>query len=307
MIHILLSTFNGEKFLAELLESLKMQTFQDFMIIVRDDGSSDGTLAILETFEKEKAVNMKIIAGKQNIGTVASYNILLKESTADYVMFCDQDDVWMPQKIEQTLSAMQNAEVTSKADEPIMVFSDLKVVDKNLKLLSESFFKYMQLNPERLALPQLLVQNIPCACTMLLNRSLLNLVKKIPEEAVMHDHWFSLVTAAFGKFVFLDNAAILYRQHDNNIFGAASYGWSYLYKKYRSGIDNLRTRFYLNAVQARAFRMHYEKNLPSETLKLLEEFADISQNNWFERRKILFKHKIYKSNCSRNIGIMLII
>ncbi len=307
MVDILLSTFNGEKYLAELLESLKTQTFKDFTLLVRDDGSSDDTLTVLGAFEKEKSINMKFIAGGKNVGAVASYNLLLRESTADYVMFCDQDDVWLPQKIEKTLTAMRKAEAASEAEVPILVFSDLKVVNENLDLLHESFFKYQQLNPGRLSLSYLLVQNIPSACTMLFNKVLTTLVKKIPGDAVMHDHWLSLVTAAFGKFIFVDEKTMLYRQHKDNIFGADAYGWSYFYKKIHSGIYELKTHFYLNVTQAKAFRLQYGEILPVETCKMLDEFIDIQQRTWFKRRKVLYKYKIYKSSWCRNIGIMLII
>lgn len=307
MIDILLSTFNGEKFIQDLLESLKAQTFRDFRLLIRDDGSNDNTIDIIRNFEKERTLNMEFIPGESNIGAVSSFGLLFEKSDADYIMFCDQDDVWMPQKIERTFAAMQKAEAANDADTPILVFTNLKVVDENLNLLNESFFKYQRLNTGRLALSQQLVQNIPCGCTMLLNRALVKQVGKIPSDAVMHDHWVSLVTSVFGKFVFIDEATILYRQHKHNTFGANQYGWSYFYKKWHSGIYELKARFYLNINQAKAFRLRYGNELSPENCGMLDDFIDIRQKSWIKRRRILYRHKIYKSGWARNIGVMLIV
>ena len=144
MIVILLSTYNGEKYIKQQLDSLFSQTYKDFEIIVRDDKSMDNTLEILKSFD------IKLVDSTQNLGAKKSFASLLEyaiqNSDAEYFMFCDQDDIWEKDKIEKTLKKME--EMGSEfGNVPLLVHTDLKVVDEKLNILSASMWKYQNINP----------------------------------------------------------------------------------------------------------------------------------------------------------------
>ena len=305
-VEILLSVYNGERFLPELLDSLRKQTYRNFGLIVRDDGSTDRSLQILREFGAADSPGVSVTKG-ENIGPVGSFNEALSESRTKYVMFCDQDDVWFPDKIEKTLKKMKEAEEAFGGDIPLLVHSDLCVTDRNLTVSENSYFKFQNLDVRNCSLNRLLLQNVPTGCTMMVNRPLVKLAGPIPEAAVMHDHWFSLVASAFGKIVCLDEPTLYYRQHGGNFYGASRYGWGYFYKRYRAGFAPVRKRLYQDIRQAEAFLLRYQSMLPAEMVEMLRDFGDIENRNWFQRRRILMRYRIYKSGWRRNIGTMLVI
>lgn len=307
MIDILLPVYNGEVFLSELLESLRCQTFQHSRIIIANDCSEDNSLAILESFLKSVRSNALLLPQQEKSGIINTIASLLEKSEASYVMFCDQDDVWFYNKVEKTLEEMQKAEKKFGKEMPLLIHSDLCVVDEKLKIIGNSYFRFQNLNPRNNTLNRLLLQNVPSGCTMMINRALAELASPIPEDAVMHDHWFSLVAAAFGKIIYLDEPTLYYRQHADNFYGASLYGWRYFYKRYHNGLDTVKRRLYQNIRQAEVFLDRYQNMLPDETIEMLRDLSDIENKNWLQRRSILMRHKIYKYGWRRNIGTLLII
>lgn len=222
-IDILLSTYNGYAFLEELLQSLINQTFSDWRLLVRDDGSTDKTLEVLNSF-REKQPNRVLILedDHKNLGPKKSFESLLNESKADYIMFCDQDDVWLPEKIQNTLDKVLEIE-QQHPGQSVLVFSDLTVTDQNLKVLHSSLWKYTQVNPENIRnIYRLLVNNPVVGCTVMINNAVKPLVLPIPERAVMHDWWMVLNVAQKGKLGYLNDSTILYRIHGNNNMGVSA-------------------------------------------------------------------------------------
>ena len=307
MIEILLATYNSEKYLREQIDSIIEQDCDNWKLLIRDGGSGDNTSSIIKEYCSKYPNMINLLPSVGRSSAVENFSALLEASNASYVMFSDHDDVWLNDKCSKSFKKIIECEESFGCKIPILVFTDKLVVDCNLNHLSNSCFNYQNLDPARTHLNNLLIQNIPTANTMLLNRSLINLVKNIHPKAVMHDHWISLVATAFGKIAYLNEATLLYRQHEKNIFGASAYSWSYFYGKYKSGLSNLRKRFYLNVEQAKAFKQQYEEMLSENDNKMLSEFSDIEQRKWLARRKILRKYKIYKFGWCRNIGTMLII
>jgi len=307
MIDILLATYNSEKYLQEQLDSIIGQDCDDWKLIIRDGGSSDNTQKIINEYCLSYPQKIKSIISQKRSTAIENFSALLEASDASYIMFSDHDDVWMKIKCRKTFEKMTESEERFGSNTPLLVFTDKQVVDCNLKHLSNSCFNYQKLNPLRTRLNNLLTQNIPTANTMLFNRALADVVKDIHPKAIMHDHWVSLVAAAFGEIIYLNEATLLYRQHGENVFGANAYGWSYFYQKYKSGLSNVRKHFYLSAEQAKAFQQQYGKMLSENDNRMLNEFSNIEEKSFLERRRILWKYKIYKSGWRRNIGSMLII
>lgn len=218
-IEILLSTFNGAKYLARQLDSIIAQENKQWNIIARDDGSSDETYEILTEYaDKIGRDRFLLLEGRDNIGVVKSFSLLVSFSSAPVVMFCDQDDFWLPTKIDKTLALMTSNKDWEKV--PTLVHSDLIVADKDLKEIDSSFIKYSKIDTsterEKLAL-----QNCVTGCTMMLNRAALDVCAPFPSEARMHDSWCALcVSKAGGRILFIDEPTMLYRQHQGNALGA---------------------------------------------------------------------------------------
>ncbi len=227
-IDILLSTYNGAPFLEELLQSLKDQSYSDWRLVIRDDGSTDSTTEILNVFREKEPDKVSIVQnGKKHLGPKKSYEALLQFTTADFIMFCDQDDVWMPDKIQRTLDKMLEME-QQNPELPMLVFTDLTVTDKNLNVIHPSLWQYTKVNPENVNIVyRLLVNNPVVGCTVMINKAVKPLVLPIPERAVMHDWWIVLNVTREGKVGFLTQPTIWYRLHDRNNLGVSAANGKY--------------------------------------------------------------------------------
>ncbi|WP_277657172.1 glycosyltransferase family 2 protein [Seleniivibrio woodruffii] len=258
MIDVLLSAYNGEKYLAAQLDSLLDQTYADMRIVIRDDGSKDSTPQIIESY-KDKYPH-KIFTPdipKGNMGVKNSFFALLESSTAEYAMFCDQDDIWLPEKTAITLAKMKEAE-NGNTDMPVLVHTDLAVAAENLDIIAKSMFAHQKLRPENgEELNILALENVVTGCTAMLNRALADRLKSIPEEAVIHDWWAALTALKHGgKVVFVPEPTILYRQHGRNTIGAEKFGIKSLFGRL-SRINALLANAEKGRKQAEALGLRY--------------------------------------------------
>lgn len=232
-VAILLATYNGFRFLPELMTSLEKQTHDKWELYVRDDNSSDGTKDLLKSYE-EKDGRIHVTYGEEQFGASKNFAFLLNAvSHEDYVMFCDQDDIWIPQKIEKTLYEMKRKESCSHANVPRIVFSGKQLVNENLQEISE--YKYGQ--KQNISFHDILIQNPIYGCTMMINKAALKLAQPLPEYAYLHDYYLALVTSAYGEITFIDEPLILYRQHENNVTGGSK-NYSYINKIKSAGRIN---------------------------------------------------------------------
>jgi len=218
---ILLSTFNGAVFLDDLMQSLYEQTDTNWHLLVRDDGSTDKTPELLIGYREKDQERITLLeGGGEHLGPKRSFEYLLKQSQADYILFCDQDDYWLPEKIKDTLSAMKRLE-KQYPDIPAMIFSDLTVVDKMLREVHTSFWEFIKVDPENVFnIYRLLVNNPVVGCTVMINRKAKDIVLPFPEQAVMHDWWIALNISRRGVAGYLSQPTILYRLHEKNSIGA---------------------------------------------------------------------------------------
>ena len=233
---ILLATYNSEKYLAELLDSIVNQTYREFSLYIRDDGSTDSTLQILEQYAARHDNFFILSDTVKSRRAMGSFFWLLERVEADYYMFCDHDDIWLKSKVENSLVKMLQIEQPAR---PVIVCTDLVVVDSNLNAISPSLWSYMRLRPELLTkLKFALSCNLFTGCTMMINRLARNLSLPVSPNAVMHDSWIGLrVLAAGGVVGWISTPQILYRQHTNNLFGAQRVGRSIKY--YISKVRNI--------------------------------------------------------------------
>lgn len=217
-IAILLATYNGEKYLPELLQSVADQSYREFCCYIHDDGSNDGTIKIIKKFCKRYPKLFVLVKGEATGGAKANFIYLLRNIEAEYYMFCDQDDVWLSDKINHTYALMKK----QNKDVPTVVYSDLQIVDSNLNLLDSSYYHYTGKDPLKNSLIELLKCNVTVGCTMMINRILREKALQISDidNIFMHDWWISLIASATGKLVYLNQQTILYRQHGDNSVGA---------------------------------------------------------------------------------------
>ena len=163
-IAILLATYNGERYLRELLESLIGQSLQNFCCFVHDDGSKDETVKILEDYCSRYPQRFVMVEGESTGGAKSNFMYLMNQVQADYYMFCDQDDVWLPEKVKMSYDLIEK----QKMDIPTVVYTDLKIVNSNLNLIDSSYYHYTGKNPSRNSLIDLLKCNVTVGCTQFL-------------------------------------------------------------------------------------------------------------------------------------------
>ncbi len=220
-VRVLLSTYNGEKFLREQLQSLADQSHNEFEVLIRDDGSQDSTRKIIENFVTKDSRFKKFsdVQGR-NLGPIQSFALLLSSSLDwDILLFCDQDDIWVREKIAKTLAVMRS----HRSEIPLAVHSDLRVCDENMRTLNPSLKRgTLALAPPSHHFPALLAQNFVTGCTLAINQSLAKISVPIPPEALMHDWWIALMAASQGELKFIPEALVLYRQHGENTSGPAT-------------------------------------------------------------------------------------
>ena len=303
-IVVLLATYNGEDFIQEQLDSLLKQSV-DFDILIRDDGSRDKTIKVIERFIYENE-NIKLISDKENSTSAKeNFSILLNYALSlnkyEYFMFCDQDDIWKKDKVLKTFEKLKEIEQNYQSI-PILIHSNLEVVDENLNLISKSYWDYQKIDPNEYTLNTLLVQNIITGNTVMINKLCAKISNKIPKNAIMHDWWIGMVASVFGKIYYLEESTILYRQHQNNDTGALKFNFINVFKKIFQ-FKNINVKKYL--IQAELFLKIYEKQLDDEKKEMLNSFVEISKYPFYKRWYILYKYRIFKNKITRNIGLFI--
>jgi glycosyltransferase involved in cell wall biosynthesis len=306
-IAIIMTTYNGAPYLPQQLSSILEQTYKEWRLFIRDDYSTDNTITIIEEYANRYLEKIKVIEGeKQNVGIPQSFLLLLNEVESDYIMFCDQDDVWLPDKIKNTFNKMREIEDRYGENTPALIHTDLAVVAEDLRALSDSLWDYQHLNPEKgKTLNRLLVQNVITGCTVMINKPLKNRIHLFPEQAIMHDWWAALVAAAFGKIDYVPMATILYRQHDESFVGAKEWGAGYALKMARSGRSHLKATLQKTQLQARAFLDTFRDELTGEYRNLLGTYSELDQQDCFTKRFNLIKYGFFKIGLLKNIGLFL--
>lgn len=311
-IDILMATYNSAEYVISQLQSIMEQTYPHFRITIRDDSSLDHTVKLIEDFKSRYPDKIHLIKGNENLGALGNFATLLNGAQADYIMFSDADDIWLPNKIEESLALMQKNESLYGKEMPLLVHTDLAVADRNLQILNNSFWDYSKLKPERAnSLNRLLAHNVITGCTMMINKFLLQLVKSIPKEAVMHDWWIGLVAAAFGRIDYLAKSTVLYRQHGKNDIGAKNWKAITTYLTYAKkgmhgfGREELRQRLLKTIRQASHFLKHFDSSLDIHQKRVLENYVALGKTGVLKKRYLFLKHRFFKNTLAKNIGVFL--
>lgn len=307
LVQILLATYNGALHLAAQLDSLLAQTCTDWQLLARDDGSTDATAAILADYRARFPDRIAIMAGDgRRLGACGNFALLMAEADSDYLMFCDQDDIWLPEKVERTLAAMRGVERQYGAGTPLLVHTDLRVVDERLQPVADSLWRFQHSDPLRGgALNRLLVQNCATGCTVMINSSLRDLALPLPAEAVMHDWWLALVAAAFGAIGQVAETTMQYRQHRNNDTGARQWSADYAGRQ----LTRLREqRAVMTRLQRQgaAFLERYRDRLSPAQREMLSVYSRLDSFNGMQRRWYLLRYRFFYTGLLRNLGRVII-
>lgn len=307
-VAILLSAYNGAGFLKVQLDSLLAQSYTNIEIFVRDDGSVDDTIQILCGYEVNVVQASKNLGAKKSFATLLDYSV--SNSDADYFMFCDQDDVWFSKKVEVTLAHMLKMGA-AYGDVPLLVHTDLEVVDEDLNLIAASMWEYEYILPNKNTLSRLLIQNTITGCTMMVNRKLAEKCVSIPDGAIMHDWWMGLVASYFGKISYIDEVTIKYRQHRGNAIGAKKFKFSVvlyflslcksLIFRRNACLDHLD----VNLQQAKAFLDAFHGELDDKTRGMLNDFVGLNSQGFLKRRVTLLRYGLFRQGIVRNAGLFV--
>lgn len=309
LIAILLATYNGEKYLGAQIESIISQSYGNWHLFIRDDGSSDGTGAIIENYVQKFPGKIyrvektnEVVGSKYNFWALMKY---VEKKNYKYFMFCDQDDVWNSNKIQVTFEKMLLTE-NNNINIPMLIHTDLEVVDEKLNILGKSFIKYRTLNTNDKELRHLLVQNNVTGCTMMINRALLEKALILGNEdyrhLVMHDWWIALVASTFGKIEFVNRTTMKYRQHKNNVIGATKVNSIKFIVLRLKGNSHVKTTLKLSSEQARVFLKVYQNELTRKNIEILIALVDIFNKTKIQRIFVLLKYGLLKQGFIQKIG-----
>ena len=279
-IMVLLSTYNGEKYISEQIESVLCQQGVDVHIVARDDGSQDETINILKRISTLE--NITVIEG-QNIGVVGSFFTLMHEAVChnfDYFAFCDQDDVWKNDKLKVATDIL-----SGHGNEPALYMSSFQMVDENLHSIQTNMSR------PNISVEGALASNCATGCTMVFNKKLLekSLISNY-DDVLMHDYWMYMVCLLTGGYIYYDETPhIYYRQHGNNVIGGTGDNfltkwWTRMNKMFLPG-DNFKSKFACKLLE------QYGNEISEDKKVFLQNIANIktlkSKWNLLRNKKFL--------------------
>lgn len=308
-IDVLLATYNGSKFVKEQITSVltnfdKLSGF-DCRLLISDDGSTDDTITIINELEQVDS-RIILIDNEKKGGVRQNFNYLINNCDADYAFFCDQDDLWLPNKMSIFLDRFFLVEKDYSG--PVLVHSDLCVADKNLSPVNISMFEYQKIN-KMPSFTELIVSNSVTGCVMACNRTLISEIKRsCISNSIMHDWYIGIYAAAYGRISFIDNSLILYRQHGGNQVGAKSFSTKDILNiiGLKDKLSTARISVKKTHEQAKLFFNDFGKDLEPIKRKDLQDYIDSFDKNLLCRAKLFFQRGFRKTGRLRNFIFFLV-
>jgi glycosyltransferase involved in cell wall biosynthesis len=307
-IDIVLASYNGEAYIEEQIRSIQVNTFYEHYVsrvIIVDDGSTDNSLSILQRLAYTDNKIQLYPSSSASLGCMKNFVRGLYLSDAQYVMFCDQDDVWLPEKIEKTFNLLISIESN---DRPALAFTDLSVVDQNLHTISDSYFDLKSISKNwHCSFYNLIQQNVASGCTMMVNRALVARALPIPNSAYMHDWWFLLVAHQFGDVGFLNESTMLYRQHDSNVIGVRKKSMLHQVFHIRKYWKSFSKSVYSSLAQAKAFEERFSPELTEDTRTALTELAKVAEKGLSHKLNMLLSGRLSRNTLKARLVLFLVV
>ena len=302
---ILMATHNGAKFVGEQIESLQAQTFQNWNLLVSDDASSDETLKIVNEYSAKDPRIRVISEGLRHGGAKENFFWLMRKSRAEYVMFCDQDDVWREDKMQRELDAITQAEAKLPPNTPVLAHCDVELVFENLNPYGQLMYRSIRVKPQGCTHASFFLTNVTAGCTIAMNRACVqfSLLQENIEHILWHDWWVGLVAQTLGCRAYLDEPLLKYRQHNASAVGARAPSYSKraakLVKRLKhSGIkrrcEELVAGERKKIFQTQLFLETYSNFMTEEQIKEANEIVNLPQLSFMKKCKTLSKHKAWR-------------
>lgn len=310
MIHIIMCTYNGEKYIKDQLQSIADNTVTEWKLYTSDDKSMDNTKMILQEFANNNPGKVEVIVHEEKNGAPLHFlemiqKVLEKMQGDDVIMLCDQDDVWFRDKIELTLEHMKKLRERYTDQIPLLVCSDVEVVDENMKQISPSFRNMNHYSIKNLDFPHLIMENKVQGCTCMINMSLASKIRELPKNISMHDSWLGLIACVMGKIDYIETPTMAYRQHASNVKGTMNY-WQMIFLQLQN-LSEQKYIVYREALQIKEFLRIYDMELDDYTKQVAKAFASLEQQGFWTRRKNIMKYHMWKTGIIRNIGLLVLI
>lgn len=306
-VAVIMASYNGEKYLAEQIESILASSFSDFELFIYDDGSKDNTVNIVRAYEKQYPGKIHLHQNEVNLGVTLNFLEAVARTDREYIMLCDQDDVWKPDKIAKSIKRMKSMESIYGKELCLAVFTDAEVVDGELKPISNSFFTFNRLDPRKTDLAHILMENKLIGCTVMINGNIRRLLSSnsLPKQAKFHDWWLALIAASMGKISFINEGSLYYRQHGANLVGGSGF-ISYM-KNRLANLHIQKEALYRSMYQAEEFLTIYKAYIDEDNARLIRSFAQLKNTGLIKRRINILKYGYLKSGLIRNLGLLLIV
>ena len=283
-VEILMTSYNGERYVRAQIDSILAQKDERWHLTVSDDGSTDGTPGILDEYVALYPDKITRYHSGQRFGGACGHFLhLMNRCDAPYMLFCDQDDVWYPEKVGVMLEALMRAEAEAGRDKPVLVFSDLTPVDEQLRPLAASMMAYQDQRPEALDYRVLLMQNVVTGGATGFNRALARLAGRAEGEpdVIMHDGWAAAVASRFGRAVYIPQPLSAYRQHGDNSVGARDVRSVGYVMRMLSNLRQVRESLVKKKRQAALLARLYAAELDGQDDIFLQGFARSHSGPWF--------------------------
>lgn len=302
-VDILIAVYNSEKYIEEQINSILKQTYKNIHITACDDLSTDNTFNILTRY-KNQYNNIDIYKNNKNIGVKKNFINLILNSNADYVMLSDHDDVWFENKVELSLNKILELEEKYGKDKPLLVFSDKIITDSSLNIIHNSHSEIEKFNTNDFSVNKILTQNVISGCSIIINKSLISMIKDTDKYMIMHDYWISLIASAFGIIEYINKPLMYYRQHSSNEIGGKKYNIKYMIENAVKGKEKLRNIFMNNINQAESFYEIYKDLMDSKTKDIFQNFISLKNKRNYQFIKTVLKYGFLKSGTAKNIGLI---
>lgn len=285
MIDILLATYNGEKYIKAQINSLLSQTHKDWRLLIHDDGSTDKTIEIIKEFEKLDSRILLIEDGIKCGGAAANFLYLLKNyAEAEYIIFCDQDDIWLKNKLEVMYERL-------KKEEGICVVYTNGFLYKNEQVIAQNHIQFHRTNLQ----DSLFLNGGIHGCCIMFNKPLMEALKQnFPNYVYMHDHLITIFAITFGKMIYIDQALMWYRQHSDNVTGNIPTSFLGRIKTFVDRENPVLEERHYKANEA--FYSAFQNKMKDNQKTLFEAYLKYPKVNIIERLKIVWKNKFINGN-----------
>lgn len=308
-----MATYEAESWCDVQIATIVAQEHKNWRLLIRDDASTDSTPSILRSWRDRHPDKILILNEDKpcNLGVTGNFSALMAASTAPYLMFSSWDDVWYRDKITKALSGIKRVEQRRGGACPILVHTDWRIVDDNLRQVSNSARRKYGLVPERAtSIGSLFLENQAWGCTVIANRALLQKAGAVPPEATCEDRWLALTALAFGEMGWIPDVTVDWRRHGKNDSAEPSTVVSAILSILRSPAEYRRgfqSKVLYSQGIIEAFYARFRGSLSSKDRAAIEAFLGLRSMNFWERRRAILKHRILYSSTLRNLGLLALV